>query len=93
MRSRVVFLVAAKTEGEEMGQYVMAVYVQLMASFARAHLTGGGVRSFVLRVMVELCRAVAVRRSRKAQHVKASTVQATHLNGLHGKHCFACVAV
>jgi hypothetical protein len=52
-----------------------------------------GVRSFVLRVLVELCRAVAVRRSPKAQHVKASTVQATHLNVLHGMHCFTCAAV
>ena len=35
VRSGFVCLVAAKTEGEEMGQYVMAVYEQLVAAFAR----------------------------------------------------------
>jgi hypothetical protein len=35
VRSGFVCLVAAKTEGEEMGQYVMAVYEQLAAAFAR----------------------------------------------------------
>jgi hypothetical protein len=35
VRSGFVCLVAAKTEGEEMGQYVMAVYGQLVAAFAR----------------------------------------------------------
>lgn len=40
-RSTFALFVAAKTEGEEMGQYVMAVYGQLMASFARAYLTAG----------------------------------------------------
>jgi hypothetical protein len=54
-----VCLVAAKTEGEEMGQYVMAVYKQLGAAFARPITLRGviihGARSGCCRVASRGC--------------------------------------
>lgn len=41
VRSGFVCLVAANTEGDEMGQYVMALFWRLLAAFARVHLTAG----------------------------------------------------
>ncbi len=41
VRSDLVCFVAANTEGDEIGQYVMALYRRLMAASARGHLTAG----------------------------------------------------
>lgn len=84
VRSRFVFLVAAKTEGEEMGQYVMAVYGQSKAAFARAHLTVGCEIIHDTRVGGAagsrwLC---GIHRTRKAQH--SPSFIHCELNNAHG---------
>jgi hypothetical protein len=79
-----VCLVAAKTEGEEMGQYVMAVYKQLGAAFARPITLRGviihGARSGCCRVASRGCVMFGGEQPGRGAAAQAPTPSLTRLS-------------
>jgi hypothetical protein len=92
-----VCLVAAKTEGEEMGQYVMAVYKQLGAAFARPITLRGviihGARSGCCRVASRGCVMFGGEQPGRGAAAQAPTPSLTRLSCmLHSSPLF-CLSV